>query len=331
MTGPDGPGQSHQPPDPAAFLAAGRNDEVSRYPGRLRVRKRTGLTPEERTIEARFAAQIEGDLEGHVARYRKAAGNTLNTDRAKELSAEYAGSPEGRARSVNAVYEPARALIEHLYRQLLREPPEPGQDAHVIFLAGGAGAGKSSSLVADPGMAGVVGRAQVVVDGTLSDRRAAEAMLEEALKAGRLATIIYVHRPIEKATEGVIERMLEPTGWPVSEERIARLHFDAQRTFLHLAQRYHGRVALTVIDNSGEPGKAHLSGLEELSRIRYSSYQEVLTLVRETIDREYERRRGIPTAIPDALYRYITRARRAGARVRHGDDPEPPRAGEEEA
>ena len=79
------------------------------------------------------------------AREDAAGGQILSADIVRELSPDYLAD---RTLS-NAVHEPSSGFIKRLYAERLAEAPGPGQDAVVMFTAGGTGAGKSVSLTLD--------------------------------------------------------------------------------------------------------------------------------------------------------------------------------------
>ena len=131
----------------AAFKRAAFDLKVNRYPGGLGIKKARGLTSAEREIEARFAAQIEADLEYFIAKYRRDYGKVLNTDNARELSADYRKSKRSRAEHAASVQEPASAVVKEVWRRMLAEKESSGADA-VLFLAGGGGSGKTRATEA---------------------------------------------------------------------------------------------------------------------------------------------------------------------------------------
>src|SRR5262245_48648823 len=69
----------------------------SLYPGRLAIPKGKNLSPEERRVEEQFADYLEQHTEEAVARYEAKFGKEIDTDNARELSADYApGGPDAQ-------------------------------------------------------------------------------------------------------------------------------------------------------------------------------------------------------------------------------------------
>ena len=292
------------------------------YPGKLKIPRSPQLTPEEQEVETAFAAQIERDPEAAIRAYGEAYGNKISTDLARELWPEYRDSPEYRTRFADAVYQPSRRLAELVYERLLKEVPAEGKSNRVVFMAGGAGSGKTTAV----GLLGeedLPGTAQVVVNGSLADRQFAERAIQKALKAGKEVSILYVHRPAEKAVPLVIDRALKE-GRPVSLDRIAELHYGAQQTVLHLAKKHHGRIR--VIDNSGALKDLRRSSVDELAQGRYASLEDVKQRVYAAYEQEYAQRAAAGQPIADVLDRAFRRGLpRGGTRSAGGDgDPEPP-------
>ena len=227
------------------------------------------LSPDERAVERRYAAQISANLPVYVAAYRHLFGNVLNTDSARELSRDYA--PDGpdiptnpdrysdqnrdhRMRYTLATQGPSRELAIQVYHQMLREQPPEGAESHVVFTAGGAGSGKSTSIGRVPEVQSLVDRSQIVFDTTMSNSQAAD-LLQMALATGRKVTVVYVYRRPEDAFAGMIGRA-RATGRPVSMTNFIGTHLGAPRTILALYGRFQsqivsGQLAIRVIDNTG--------------------------------------------------------------------------------
>ena len=78
-----------------------------------------GLTPEERAIEQKFAAELAVDLPAAAARYETLFANVLDRNSAQELSPDYNASRESRQRWSVATLAPAEAFIDWLRRKFL--------------------------------------------------------------------------------------------------------------------------------------------------------------------------------------------------------------------
>lgn len=233
------------------------------------------LTREERAIEDRYAAQIRENLPVYVAAYRFLFDEVVNTDNARELSRDYAPdgpdvatnpnrysvrNRENRMRYTLATQGPSRELATEVYRRMLREKPADGLEGYVVFTAGGAGSGKSTSISRVPEVQGVINRAQIVFDTTMSNSQSAD-LVQLALAAGKKVTIVFVYRRPEDAFAGMVGRAKD-TGRPVSLSNFVSTHLGAPRTILDLQRRFQpqitgGLLTIRVIDNTGRLENAH--------------------------------------------------------------------------
>jgi hypothetical protein len=283
------------------------------YPGKLGIKKASELSSEQREVERRAAERLEADCETFIEAYRKLYRNLLSTDAARELFPEYSASREARAKYAAAVQEPASALIKEIWRRMLQET-DPSGDNDVLFLAGGAGSGKSSIARDVPGGEALTTETHIVYDTTLSDYASAVRKINQALNAGKFVQIIYVHRLIEGATRGVVARAVEH-GRTVPLKVLARDHFNAQRTLFRLIKHYNGddRVRISVVDNRGRAGEARWVPPTEVQGNLYTSVREVLGRAKEVVDYEYYGAGGafgVPggrssPGIPEYVYRGI--------------------------
>ncbi len=225
------------------------------------------LSREQTAVQVKFAREVAHDPAHYFGLYRERFGKILDTDNARELSEDYARSPEARARFGNAVHEVASTLVRQIFFDTLAAE-RPMKRGRVLITAGGAGSGKISMVTALARNA--FDAAQLIYDTTLANPASAVEKVEAALDSGYLVTIIYIHRPIELAVRGVVGRALE-NGRCVPLSVMADNHFDAQRTLLQLARRYAHthRVEFQVIDNGGELTQARFVGLDFLSRRLY--------------------------------------------------------------
>jgi hypothetical protein len=230
-----------------------------------------GLSSDERTVERRYASQISENLRAYIGAYRFYWGKVVNTDSARELSVDYA--PDGpdamtprnlshRARYTQATQGPSRELAVHVYRQMLTEQTRPGEEARVVFTAGGAGSGKSTSISNIPDVQAIVDNAQIVFDTTFSSPQTME-LIQQALTAQKTVTIVYVYRDPPEAFEGMIERA-RATGRPVSLTNFLETHLGAPRMVGRVRQQFSadveaGRLNLLVVDNTANhPNQATL-------------------------------------------------------------------------
>lgn len=251
----------------------------------------------ERAIESRFAQRVESDIEGAIAEYGKIEGSeggrVLNTDLARELSPEYRAD---RTRS-SAVHEPASYLVKRMYERKLAEAPTEGQDAHVIFSAGGTGAGKSTGLEhladADP----AIGRAQIIYDTNMNTLDSAVRRIEQALQAGKQVSLVYTWRdPVDAPVNGALPRAMR-MGRTVPIDEHARTHVGAAQVVKQLAERYAAdeRVTVQVLDNSHGKGNVRLGSIDAIPSLEYTRVREDLNAALEAAHRS--------GAISEAVYR----------------------------
>lgn len=277
------------------------------------------LPAAERAIEARFAQRVESDIDGAIAQYGQLAdsegGRILNTDLARELSSDYRAD---RTRSA-AVHEPASYLVKRMYERKLAEAPSEGQDAHVLFSAGGTGAGKSTSLErlasADEGVA----RAQIIYDTNMNTLSSSARKIEQALQADKRVTILYTWRdPVDALVNGALPRAMDK-GRTVPITEHAQTHVGSAKTIKELAERYANdpRVNIQVLDNSHGKDGVRLGSIDAIPALEY-------TRVRGDLDEALEQayRSG---AISEAVYRG-TKGQDAGGPGPRGPRP-PDRSG----
>ena len=290
----------------ASFKRAGFDQSVHIYPGTLRIKKASHLTPAQREVEARFAVQIEADLEYFIEKYRRHYGNVLNTDNARELCADYRESRKSRAIHSASVQGPASTLVKAVWRKMLSEEQTPEEDA-VLFLAGGGGSGKTTATEA-PGVREFKVQAQIIFDTTMASTSSSIRKIDDALGAGKRVAVIYIHRPIEKAIKGVVERAVKE-GRVVPVDVLAHDHFHAQQTIIELEKRYRGRgvVFITVLDNSRDGQLAEEVSVDFIKRNRYDDFAGVRNRIEEVLKGEYESRKGTEDALPEYAYQAFLR------------------------
>lgn len=263
------------------------------------------LGSEERDIQERFAQQVERNPDEAIKDYadlpESEGGKVLNTDVARELSPDYA---KDRSKSA-AVHEPASALVKEMYKRKLAEAPREGQDARVVFSAGGTGAGKTTSLrsleKADP----MVSRAQIVYDTNMNKLEGSVKKIEQALDAGKEVTILYTYRhPVEAFTNGMLGRASrmeadKGSGRTVPLIEHAKTHTGSLSVIRDLAQRYGDdpRVKIEVYDNSRGVGQTAASNVESLP---YFDYNSLVGELRNVLETEHNAGR-----ISDAIYRGV--------------------------
>lgn len=261
------------------------------------------LTPEQLAVREKFARQIADNLQGYLDLYRRRFDKILDTDNARELSDDYSQSKENRASYGSAVHEPAGNLVWLLYLLMLKEE-SPGGSRRVLMMAGGAGSGKTSTVRKLLQEAYDV--AQVIYDTTMADLPQAIEKVEAALQAGKEVTILYIHRTIERAVQGVVKRAVEH-GRTVPLSVLAANHFGAQRTAIELARRYqdHPRVEIQIIDNSAHFWAAHFESLDFLKKRLYKKVEAVKKRALRAARGEFRALKREGLEIPRYIYEAI--------------------------
>jgi len=214
-----------------------------------------------------------------VREYRRRFGRVLNADNASELFEDYSASHETRATRVAAVRPAAARIVEVAFTELLSEPVDVGRTPLVVFMSGGNGAGKSSSIAAgDP--------AHIVFDSTLSQFEPSRLNIERALAAGLDVEIRHLARDLEESWDAVMDRaMHEGNGRTVTLAGFLATHRGARATFVRLAEHYVGnsRVGLLVYENGAALGRG-VRSLDWL-RARPAVQPELLSpKLREALD-----------------------------------------------
>jgi hypothetical protein len=220
-------------------------------------------------MERRFRTAMARDPEGMTTKYKATFGNVLNADNAKELSEDY---QKNRTDGAAAVHEPASWLMKKMFAEELAKPAPMGKTNEVLFTAGGAGAGKTSSIKSHPTQTEILNRAQIVFDGTMRPAVSAIKKVDQVLAAGKSVHIIYTHRePGDAFTSGVLHRATDQekalgSGRTVPLAEFAAQHSSVQDSMKQLREKYKNdpRVEMTVMDNSHGHGNSRKADLEAL-------------------------------------------------------------------
>lgn len=289
------------------------------------IERAANLSDDARNIETRFANDIEGDLEGAIARYANIkdakGGKVLNTDVARELSKDYL---KDRTRS-NAVHEPASWLVKKMYERKLAEAPGAGEDPLVVFSAGGTGAGKTTGLEK---LGTLTKRAQIIYDTNMNTLPSGIAKIDQALAAGKNVVLAYTFRdPIEALRNGALPRAMRQENEfgsgrtvPVSEH--VKTHVGARDTVERIAAHYAGdaRVSVQVLDNSRGPGQVKVTKLGEIPKFDEQAYNRLRDEAHRTVSEELEAGR-ISEAVGRGFLEHAAegdgRTNRAGDRGQH--------------
>ena len=291
-------------------------EESASYPGKLGIAKAKNLSVEERQVEARFAKYLEEYTDEAVKRYTGKYGKEINTDNVRELSTDYApGGPDAedpatrlaRTKWSAAVQEPSSAFAKEIYRRALQKTPAPDQRKQVVFTAGGAGVGKTTSIQLIAGLSRAVDAAEMIYDTTLSNLKSSMDRVEQAVAAGRMVSIIFVYRdPIDSFVGGVLPRA-EKMGRTLPLDVFLDTHIGAANVLEKIAAAYRGndRVAIAVIDNSRGRGNAAPSdiGFVKSAAGKYRR-EELKAKLSAALDEAYEKgKRGEKDGISEVVYK----------------------------
>jgi cobalamin-dependent methionine synthase I/methionine synthase I (cobalamin-dependent) len=204
------------------------------------------LTPEERALEQKFAAELAADLEGMRKRYEAEFHNVYDRNNAQELCVEYALDRNSRQRWSVATLAPSGAFIDWLFKKRLSElPPE----SLIAFNAGGQGSGKTTATR----QVEVERSADILMDGTLQDEARSREHIAAALVRGCDVQIRFVYSPWPKAVCNILRRGAKETGRIVPLKRAAGGHYQAARTVLSLAanpEHGAGKFDVWIFDNT---------------------------------------------------------------------------------
>ena len=254
------------------------------YAGPLRILKNELLSAEEAEVEARFAELVQTRLDALIKEYHAGFGNVIDTDRAREFCPEYCRSKASRTRFSRAVYQPAKALADEIYRRNIRAA-EAENGWRILFTSGGTGVGKSTALewlseAPQPG-----DDFDILVDGTLSDHQAAQEKIREALAVGHRVTVVHVHRAFGETVRMVVKRAVEK-GRTVTLDNIAATHFRSRETLFRLVEEFGARIKIRVLENrAGEPSRA--SSMAELAAKEGESIDRLRNLAHTVLANEF--------------------------------------------
>jgi hypothetical protein len=192
---------------------------------------------------------------------------------------------------VRAVRAAAGRVVELAYQKLLATAIAAGRLPLVVFMSGGNGAGKSTSVPADS-------PEHIVFDSTLSQFAPSVRHIDAALDAGFDIDIRHLARHPEAAWEGVLNRAVnEGRGRTVTVAGHVATHIGSRTTFVALVKHYSSdsRVNFLVWDNDGV--ELERRSLDWLRARRYPEGDELQGRLHATL--ELARRRG---DITEAIY-----------------------------
>jgi hypothetical protein len=233
----------------------------------------TSLTGEHAQVQEDAIHKYMSDPQAMLQDYLKNNGNVVNTDEARKLFGDIGYNGSNSA----AVHTPSKAISDAAFEHHLSNA-KPGQDAY--FMAGGSGAGKSSTTKA---LRAQMDRAAVVFDGNLSSYDSALKKINASEAKGLNVTIPYVYREPVQAWKGVIDRML---GTGSDAGRVVPLKNFLENTpgSLDVVKRLVSEGKPTVgFDNSFGQGNAKNLSMDDLKKLSIAPNLEE-TLISETED-----------------------------------------------
>jgi hypothetical protein len=228
-------------------------------------------------VAQKFADDFAANPDKFVAEYRNHPdfGNYLCTDNALELCSEYKNAPkEQKAELADALGKTASGIIRATFDKMLSEQPEQGKENMVIFVAGGAGAGKTSVIKGVQSVESLKEACHIVYEVVLGLN---EEKIQKTLDAGKWAGILYVHRPIENAAAGVLVRA-EQEGRLPSFDYVCEGHFGCPQQLIALCEKFenHPTFSYVIGDNSKENGLSELILIgNSLDFIRTNAYRDI--------------------------------------------------------
>ena len=254
--------------------------------------RRDGFTAEERLVREKFDFYLNRNFRKFRSIYLLRFQNVLNTDQAKELCEEYSANENEKIRFSRCVYAPAKAFITKLFRIEIAKK----RVSAVMFLAGGAGSGKSTAVEGWK-LDGNFPPDLLVVDGTLSDFNEAKSQIDLALSHKKSVIVIYVFCPVEKAVKLALDRAIKRgRGLPIP--RLAQTHYDSQRTIFRLSADYHlnANVQFHVVDNTGVRPAA--SDMLSIVSQKYESLDAVTASAQSALHHEQHTREESGSPLP---------------------------------
>ena len=274
------------------------------YEGPLRILKTKSLSAEEAEVEARFAALVQSRLDEIIAAYEARFGCVIDTDRAREFSPDYCASKASRTRFSRAVYQPAKALADEIYRREIRKGA-PAEQRRIVFTSGGTGAGKSTVLATLDAESQSRDQSDIIVDGTLSDYASARTKIRAALALAHRVTLVHVHRDFAEAVRMVVQRAIE-MGRAVTLDNIAATHFRSAETLFKLVEEFGGQIEIRVLENSGGQSARPMS-LGALAATQARSVDQLRKLAHTLLVHEFNSLKVDYPEIHEALFQKGTR------------------------
>ena len=216
-------------------------------------------------------ASVEAWPERHIARYRALpgafGGRYIAADLFKETFATYAASRESRARYNVPVHNASAVLSAELFRRVLAEPDERSR---AMFLTGIPGAGKTTSVLVQGGLAP---DARLVFEGQMWRPETTLPKLQQALDAGIEPVIVVVHPRPEYALRNTFRR-IDELGRGASIETMANIQGGLPDGLAAVHEHFGERVRLIVHDARNPQQRAMRVGWDNLDLLRSEGNRE---------------------------------------------------------
>jgi hypothetical protein len=227
--------------------------------------------PDKMRVQSDAIASAEAWTERHIGRYRALdgafGGRYIAADLFKETFAEYAAGREGRARYNVAVHNASAVLSAELYRRVLGEGD--GR-TRAVFLTGIPGAGKTTSVLVQGGLAPDT---RLVFEGQMWRPDSTFPKLQQALDAGLEPVLLVVHPHPEYALRNTFRRFSE-LGRGASIDTMANIQGGLPDGLEAVRDRFGETVRLIVHDARDPDARRILAGWQNLPLLRSEGTRE---------------------------------------------------------
>ncbi|OYW73776.1 MAG: hypothetical protein B7Z37_20305 [Verrucomicrobia bacterium 12-59-8] len=208
-------------------------------------------TPAQKAAEAAYKDLIKDHAKSDLCYDlipKTQGGSIISTDLARHLDPAYDcdSKVEGRKCDLAPSWEHAWRYAQG---RLEREVAQRGRRRKLRLMSGGWGSGKTYALER---LKPEDTFADLVWDGTLGDLRWARETIEKALAAGWQVSLLHVHRNVELALYGAIERG-NAEGRSVPLEQLPANHRKVQKVVGSLLRLFgsHPSIYFTLVHNTG--------------------------------------------------------------------------------
>jgi hypothetical protein len=151
----------------------------------------------EQAVREAVVFRVEADPERDLSEHEKRFGNVLNAGDAATLFPEYNEAP---ATYRVAVHPAARWIRDERFRRALASG-SPHKE-RVVFTAGGNAAGKSTAISFSGAEENFTA---AILDSTFSNHERALSLVNQALRAGKRISNLYVNRPPRSALAAMLD------------------------------------------------------------------------------------------------------------------------------